>query len=1136
MKTRNACGLLTILILALAFLSGPGLTGMAEAQAEGNQKIVRVGWYDSTFCYRDEFGRRCGIDYEYQHRIAVYTGWTYEYVEDSWPNLLQKLKDGEIDLLSDVSYTEDRTEFISYPDLPMGTEIYYIYISTKNREITADRVDSFDGKKIGVNRDSVQEGFLKNWAEKNGIAIEIVPLSTEENESLDMVRRGQIDGYASIFTYNTEENLMPVCRIGGSDYYYAVNKRRPDLLAELNMALAGIHDEDPYFNEHLSQERMQSTRLNATLTPSQTDWITEHSTIRIGYVENYLPFCQTDEETGELTGALRNFLAHTMNSLKNSNVKFEAFPYASVSAALEAMKNGEVDSVFPVCLSYHDADLHNVWVTNPAMKTGINSVMRTSEEQSLSREGRLTIAMPAGNLNVETFIKDQYPSCRILIFQDDQACYAAVADGTADCTLISNYRIPGTEEVLKRYNLYSVPTGEHIPFSFAVNKADRELYFLLNKSVLMTQETDMDSALASYMRVSRKVSFAEFMKDNWLVVIGFLILVSAIIIMLLLQRLKAQRRAHAQQRLLEEATEVAELKNTISSLLDNMPGMTFTKDAETGVYLACNQAFADYAHRENPEAVTGHTDAELFDEETARRLAMDDRMVLAMDGPYIFFEDATDDDGGKHQVRVTKLKYTDASGRLCVLGISQEVSDFFRVRRGSVTNREGYEKARGGGIIYTNIAQALARGYEDLYYIDVNTEQFIEYRPTAEGGSLTEVRRGWHFFEECVEAAERMIHPEDREAVVRALDRRTLIAELEQNGSFLISYRLTEERGSRYVSMKITRTQDDSRYIVLGVIDIDEQVRHSWAMLKMKEEQAAYNRLTALEGDYLCAYVTDPETGHYREFSSMNSYETAFARAREGDDFFADVLDGARMFIHPDDRNRVLTAITRENMMAEIERRGIFTVSYRLMMNGKPRYVRLKAVLVEEKEGRRLIVGVNDIDVQVRQEEDYINHLAQAQIEANVDVLTGVKNRHAYLIAEERMNKQISEEPEKEFALTILDVNDLKKINDRDGHNAGDQYLQNACRIICGVFQHSPVFRVGGDEFVVISQGEDYDRIGELVQEMNRLNEEALKTGGIVIACGMARREKETTMAPVFERADQYMYENKNILKSGIKG
>ena len=130
------------------------------------------------------------------------------------------------------------------------------------------------------------------------------------------------------------------------------------------------------------------------------------------------------------------------------------------------------------------------------------------------------------------------------------------------------------------------------------------------------------------------------------------------------------------------------------------------------------------------------------------------------------------------------------------------------------------------------------------------------------------------------------------------------------------------------------------------------------------------------------------------------------------------------------------------------------------------------------------------------------------------------------------LNVQIEDYHALEFAIVILDVNDLKKINDTEGHNAGDQYIKDACKIICEIFNHSPVFRIGGDEFVVIAQGSDYNRIDELVKQVYEHNIEAKRSGGIVVACGMAKHQDEDSVAPVFERADQNMYDNKNDLKS----
>ena len=125
------------------------------------------------------------------------------------------------------------------------------------------------------------------------------------------------------------------------------------------------------------------------------------------------------------------------------------------------------------------------------------------------------------------------------------------------------------------------------------------------------------------------------------------------------------------------------------------------------------------------------------------------------------------------------------------------------------------------------------------------------------------------------------------------------------------------------------------------------------------------------------------------------------------------------------------------------------------------------------------------------------------------------------------------EKEDPRFAVIILDINDLKKINDTEGHQAGDQYIKDSCKIICSTFSHSPVFRVGGDEFVVLAQGEDYENVDVLVENLRVRNDEASKTGGIVIACGMAKFENDSYVAEVFERADTRMYENKSALKNG---
>ncbi|MCR5030593.1 MAG: transporter substrate-binding domain-containing protein [Selenomonadaceae bacterium] len=1010
--------LLFILLLSLAMNIATPFSAHAQ---EPVSKTVRVGWYESPLCFKDRFGRRRGLDYEYQHKIAAYTGWTFEYVEDSWPNLLQKLSTGEIDLLSDVSYTEERTASMSFPDLPMGAESYYIYINAGNKELTSDNLTSFSGKKIGVNKGSLQEGLLNEWAQKHHVEIEIVPLTTGETGSMELLAQGEIDGFATINAFGARDKVVPVCRIGSSNYYYAVNKNRPDLLEDLNGALSAIQDEDPYFNQQIAEKNLHITLTNAFLPQHQEEWLSKHGVIRVGYQDNYLPFCSNDPKTGEVSGALKDYLTHAMNGLQNSNIRFEATPYPTVEAALEAMKTGDIDCIFPVNLSSYESDTLDIRLTNPAMNMEMHVIMRASDDQVLSRNSRITFAITKGNINIETFIKDYYPLCQVNHYPDLQSCFEAIASGKADCTLVNHFKSNKLKEDIEKYNLFSMPTKESIPLSFAVNKSTPDLYFILNKAVVLTKSRDVDSVLMSYVRSNTKVSFTQFFKEHWFFVVTLLSVVLLIINYLLLQKIKAERKASEQKRLLEEALKIAELRKSITAL-------------------------------KNKNAAT----------------------------------------------------------------------------------EEAYEKARSTSVIFTHIAKTLARGYTDFYYVDLDTEKYIEYRNDETSGEITETRRGENFFAACRKDAKRIVHPEDLNALLNMLDRQTFLDALNRNGIFMMPYRLISDQGPIYVNMRASRMDGDDRFIIIGITDINEQVKQRHAEEQMKDERIAYSRINALAGDYVCIYIVDPETERYREYTTTSKF-VQFEIPKEGMDFFENSRINSQKVIYPEDLERFLSLFTKENVFATIEEIGVFTLTYRLMINEKPTYMRLKAAMVEEEEGRRLIVGVNDVDNQIRQEVDYAKLLAHAQQEATIDGLTGVKNKHSYLEAEEDLNRKIADHRAPEFAIVLLDVNDLKKINDTRGHQAGDEYIRSACEIICDIFKHSPVFRVGGDEFAVIVRGNNYQSIEELLGIMRDHNREALHNDGIVIACGMARYENDACVAAIFERADKDMYDNKTALKAAQK-
>ena len=582
----------------------------------------------------------------------------------------------------------------------------------------------------------------------------------------------------------------------------------------------------------------------------------------------------------------------------------------------------------------------------------------------------------------------------------------------------------------------------------------------------------------------------------------------------------SQRRALQQDR---------ERQQAFTSLLIHLPGLSFAKDAQTGEYLACNQAFADYAHRANPQAVAGLTDYQIFDAATAAHFTADDRKALSMDEPHVFYEDVPDAAGETiRHLRTTKLKYTDETGRLCTLGMCLDVTDL--VQETSRT-KAAYEEARSTNLIYSHIAQTLAMGYTDLFYVNLETEEFLEYEITMEQSALGEARRGTRFFDTCKAEAPKLVYGKDLSAFLAAMERETLMDALKRSGTFVMTYRRISEKGPVYVSMKVSPMENDERFIIIGVTDIDEQMKQRRAAERMLEERIAYTRLNALSGDFLCVYIVVLETGRYREYSTTAGSES-FALPRDGMDFFAAAREAGSRTILPEDLPLFLRTFTMEGVLTGIQRSGIYVLSCRLLLEGKPTHVQIRAATVQEKEGLMLVVGINDVDAQVRQEQEYARQLAQAQSKASIDALTGVKNRLAFLDAQEQMDRMIAQHCQDRFAIVILDVNDLKRVNDTAGHQAGDQYLRDACRVICAVFRRCPVYRIGGDEFAVIVQGANYPHLNRFMARMSAYNARAAAKGRVVIACGMAEFEKDAGVAPVFERADANMYRNKNALKS----
>ena len=518
------------------------------------EKIVRVGWYDSPFNMIDENGRRSGYAYDYQQKIAAYTNWKYEYVEGTWSDLFRMLMNGEVDLMSEISYTDERAEKILYPSLPMGSEEYYVFISPDNTEISPDDLTTLTGKRIGVNRDSIQVGFLHDWVKKTGIEIEIIELNYSDYEAAKMVSRGEIDAFTTLDAYGSTDDLLPLFKVGSSDYYFAVNKSRPDLLNELNAAMNRINEENNHYNHELAAKYITVLSSNKSLDGTEKEWLEKHGKIRVGYQDNYLVFCDKDDETGELAGALREFLDIASTIMHNATIEFEPVAYPSVSDAMDALKRGEVDCVFPVNITEHYAEELGVLSTPTVMHADVYAIVRAAEQKSFLSKTDVKTAVNKGNRNYEIFLEYNYPDWQTVYFDDTTTCLREVALGAADCMLLSSYRYNTMTKLCDSLGLKTVSMGVDIDFSFAVNKGETTLYSILARVTGAVPETSVNASLSYYSTEEMKTTVGDFIKENLALFMTVLAVIVVVILVLVLRSMVIEKKAN-EERTLISATE-----------------------------------------------------------------------------------------------------------------------------------------------------------------------------------------------------------------------------------------------------------------------------------------------------------------------------------------------------------------------------------------------------------------------------------------------------------------------------------------------------------------------------------------------------------------------------------------------------
>lgn len=435
--------------------------------------------------------------------------------------------------------------------------------------------------------------------------------------------------------------------------------------------------------------------------------------------------------------------------------------------------------------------------------------------------------------------------------------------------------------------------------------------------------------------------------------------------------------------------------------------------------------------------------------------------------------------------------------------------------------------------IHDIIASAMAESYEAIFYIETGSGEYLTFSKSRQYMTMDASATGKDFFRDALDSIENCVYPDDQEYARSFYSREYLLDKLEGRRSFSFKYRVLINKKPRFFLFTVM-CEDNGRYLIFYEKDIEDELNAEKTLKDNQKKTVTFGQIAeSLASNYDEIYYVDAADSSYVCYQVNNIYGQLEIN-KSGEDFYGESFSNIPHIVYRADRDRVSEFIARDNMISSLENHRDCSITYRIMISGKPQYTRMS--VRKSSDGSHFIIGVENVNDEIQKEKQHLKELKTEKELARRDELTGVKNKTAYRELERSVQVNIDNGMDYlTFALVVCDTNNLKQINDTQGHAAGDEYIQASARLLCDIFVHSPVFRVGGDEFVVFLRGNDYSSRHELMERLHsHVLENKRKGCGVILASGMSEYnpEGDSFVTDIFERADKEMYEDKQKLKA----
>ena len=522
--------------------------------AEDGPKIVRVGYYENEVFQEgaEEGAVKTGYAYEYYSKLSEYTGWKYEYVYGGFGDLYQMLLDGEIDLLAGLAWREERASLIGYPDAVMGNESYYLVKHDDDLNTTADPA-TLNGCRIGV-LDSAMVGALNKYLEDHHVKAEVV--TYEDNMPLFSAFDAKDVDILAVESDGARgrDHAEVLSIFGASDYYLCVNINRQDLLEELNSAQALLAAEEPNYLNSLRAQYYSVSVTARAFSQKEREWLSTHNALRVGYLNNYLPYSATDED-GNATGIVRDMVPDILKALGISDIDVSFSGYDSYDKLIEDMGAGVIDAAFPVGGGLYYSEENGIYQSNVVVSSPTAIIFKGEYTDTTTS----SFAVNENNRMQLYYVKTNYPEAEVVFFQSIEECLDAVLSGNVGCTTLNGLRANEILRNRKYEDLLTRQSNYNDDRCFGVEIGNEGLLKLLNRGINVLGSDYAQNVSYRYTEGLSSYDFLDVLRD-YMGVFGSIVLAIAALIIILLVRDSNRSKREIQNK----ETARIELENRIS--------------------------------------------------------------------------------------------------------------------------------------------------------------------------------------------------------------------------------------------------------------------------------------------------------------------------------------------------------------------------------------------------------------------------------------------------------------------------------------------------------------------------------------------------------------------------------------------